>query len=39
VILFWRFLAPRRLSGLIFSRPMKHRLTPAFAHFSMKFGS
>jgi hypothetical protein len=32
VILFWRFFAPARLSGLMFSRPMKTRFTPAFAH-------
>src|SRR5262249_17689384 len=39
VILFWRFFAPRRLSGLMFSSPMNTRRTPARAHFSMKLGS
>ena len=39
VILFCRFLAPSRLAGLMFSSPMNTRLTPARAHFSMKFGS
>src|SRR5262249_16689450 len=38
VILFCRFLAPARLSGLIFSRPMNTRVTPARFAFSMKFG-
>src|SRR6516162_5967986 len=36
VILFCRFLAPARLSGLIFSRPMNTRVTPARFAFSMK---
>src|SRR3569623_1295374 len=39
VILFCRFLAPSRLSGLMFSSPMNTRLTPARAAFSTKFGS
>ena len=38
VILFCRFLAAIRLSGLMFSSPMKRALTPACAAFSMKFG-
>ena len=38
VILFCRFLAPARLSGLMFSSPMKTRVTPARLAFSMKFG-
>jgi len=38
VILFCRFFAPTSESGLMFSRPMKTRRTPAFAHFSMKRG-
>jgi hypothetical protein len=38
VILFWRFLAGMRLSGLTFSSPMNTRRTPACAAFSMKFG-
>ena len=38
VILFCRFLAAIRLSGLMFSRPMNTRRTPACAAFSMKFG-
>ena len=36
VILFWRFLRATRLSGLMFSSPMKTRRTPARAAFSMK---
>src|SRR5436309_2995078 len=32
VILFCRLCAPARLSGLMFSRPMKTRRTPARAH-------
>ena len=39
VILFCFFLAAARLSGLMFSSPMKTRRTPARAAFSMKFGS
>ena len=38
VILFCRFLAADRLSGLIFSSPMNTRVTPARFAFSMKFG-
>ena len=38
VILFCRFLAAARLSGLMFSRPMNTRVTPARFAFSMKFG-
>ena len=38
VILFWRLLAASRLSGLMFSRPMKARITPARFALSMKFG-
>ena len=38
VILFWRFFAAARLSGLMFSSPMKTRVTPARFAFSMKFG-
>src|SRR5262245_55598759 len=30
VILFWRFFAPRRLSGLMFSSPMNTRRPRAF---------
>src|SRR5437588_5593163 len=37
VILFWRFFAPVRLSGLIFSNPMNTRVTPARFAFTMKF--
>ena len=38
VILFWRFLAAMRFSGLMFSSPINTRLTPAPVAFSMKFG-
>src|ERR1700722_3268251 len=38
VILFWRFLAAARLSGLMFSSPMKTLVTPARFAFSMKLG-
>jgi hypothetical protein len=38
VILFCFFLAATRLSGLMFSSPMKTRFTPARAAFSIKFG-
>ena len=37
VILFWRFFAAVRLSGLIFSNPMNTRVTPARFAFAMKF--
>ena len=39
VILFWRFFAAARLSGLMFSSPMKTRVTPARFAFSTKFGN
>jgi len=39
VILFCRFFAAIRLSGLMFSSPMKTRVTPARADFTMKFGN
>ena len=38
VILFWRFFAAARLSGLIFSRPMNTRVAPARFAFSTKLG-
>ena len=38
VILFCRFLASSRLSGLMFSSPMKTRVHPARAAFSTKSG-
>src|SRR6516164_2055280 len=37
VILFWRFFAAVRLSGLTFSNPMNTRVTPARFAFAMKF--
>ena len=37
VILFWCFFAAVRLSGLMFSNPMKTRVTPARFAFSTKF--
>src|SRR5262245_46680464 len=37
VILFWRFFAAVRLSGLMFSNPMNTRVTPARFAFAMKF--
>ena len=38
VILFCRFLAASRLSGLMFSSPMKMRVTPARLALATKFG-
>ena len=38
VILFCRFLAAIKFAGLMFSRPMNTRVTPARWDFSMKFG-
>jgi len=36
--MFWRFFAPARLSGLMFSNPMNTRVTPARFAFSTKLG-
>ena len=38
VILFCRFFAAARLSGLTFSNPINTFVTPARFAFSMKFG-